>query len=247
MDSALVYSLAAVFIVSLISFAGLFALALKHKTLDKLLFVLIAFAAGSMLGAAFLDLLPESIEAIGANGLYLVIIGFLVFLLIEKVLHWRHCHEEKCEVHQFTWLSLIGDAIHNFIDGMIIAASFITGVPTGIAVTIAVVAHEIPQEIGDFAVLLYGGFSKKKALAYNFLVALTSLLGVLAVFVFSSAIQGFGDYLLPFAAGGFIYIAAVDLIPQIHKETDLKKSGLQIALLCAGIALVWLAGSALGH
>jgi zinc and cadmium transporter len=242
MDPVLILMLIAVFLVSAISLVGAVTLFFKHKTVGKFLFLAIAFAAGSLLGAAFLDLLPEAMsEGAGAGMLGFTLLGVLVFFVMEKILYWRHCHDEDCKVHNFTYLSLVGDGIHNFIDGMIIAASFIASVPLGVTTTVAIALHEIPQEIGDFSILLHGGMSKGRALLYNFLTALTAVLGALSVYFFAPHVQNLGAVLVPFAAGGFIYIAAADLIPEMHKERDIKRSALQLTMLAAGILVIWLA------
>ncbi|MBD3249438.1 hypothetical protein GF336_05315 [Candidatus Woesearchaeota archaeon] len=140
--------------------------------------------------------------------------------MIEKFLHWHHCHKGKCDIHTFTYMNLIGDGVHNFIDGLIIAASFSVDISFGVITTIAVIAHEIPQEIGDFGVLVYGGFGRLKALAFNFLSAVTAIIGAVIGYLISGSVEGFVPFLLPFAAGGFIYIAASDLVPELHKESD---------------------------
>ncbi len=169
---------------------------------------------------------------------YFVIIGIAFFFVMEKFLYWRHCHEGKCPVHIFAYLNLIGDGIHNFIDGMIIAASFIFSPDLGFATTLAVIFHEIPQEIGDFAVLMYGGFAKRKALVYNFVSALTAVAGSLVTYCLASYIQGVEGFLVPFAAGGFIYIAATDLMPELHKRTQAKESLMQFLAILIGIGLM---------
>jgi len=156
---------------------------------------------------------------------------------MEKFLYWRHCHEEKCPVHTFAYLNLIGDGIHNFIDGMLIAASFILSYDLGVATTLAVIFHEIPQEIGDFGVLIYGGFTKRKALAYNFVSALTAVAGALITY-YLAYIQGVEHFLVPFAAGGFIYIAATDLMPELHKKSHAIESIIQLSAILAGIGLM---------
>jgi len=192
------------------------------------------------MGGAFLHLLPEAVGNNQGLDVYLfVLVGFILFFLIEKVLHWRHCHKGECDVHTFTYMNLVGDSIHNFIDGLIMAASFVVSIPLGITTTIAIATHEIPQEIGDFAVLLYGGFSKKKAITLNFVVALTAVLGGIVGFFVSSLIDNIVVFILPFAAGGFIYIAATDLVPEIRKELDMKKYMATLIVFICGILLMW--------
>ena len=231
--------LIAVLIVSLISLVGIF-LFLKEKVIKKYLFYLVSFAAGSLLGAAFLDLLPEAFKSGFRESVpVFIIIGILSFFILEKFLHWHHHHTGKKEVHVFNYLNTIGDGLHNFLDGAIIAVSFLNSTSTGIVVTIAVIAHEIPQEIGDFAILIYGGWSKLKASIINFLTALTAVLGALFAYFYSSIISNSSLYLTSFAIGGFIYIAGTDLIPEIQKEKNLKKSFLQFLFLVLGVMLIW--------
>lgn len=237
------YALAAVFAVSAISLAGA-VFALKEKVLNKVLFALVSFSAGAMLGAAFFNLLPEASHA-GVNIFAYALAGILVFFVLEKFVYWRHCHAGRCEVHPFTYLSLVGDGIHNFIDGVIIAASFISDVSLGIVSTIAVAAHEIPQELGDFGVLVYGGFTRGKALKYNLLSALTAVAGTVITYLFFTT-PGSVAFFLPFAAGGFIYIASTDLFPELHKEMALDRSLVQLALLALGIAAVGAVTALLG-
>lgn len=230
------YILVAVGIVSLLSFIG--ALTLLFKKLDNITHILVSFAAGTLIAVAFLDLIPESVAEINIKSVfYAVISGFFLFFLLEKFLHWRHCHEEDCKEHPFTYLSLFGDAIHNFFDGMIISASFMTNFSLGFATTLAVVAHEIPQELGDFAILIRGGFTKKRAVLWNFLIALTAFIGALFVYFVPYNYNLLG-ILLPFTAGGFIYIAASDLIPEMHKERNPAKFLLQILFFALGIVLI---------
>ena len=239
---ALFNALIAAAVVSLISLIGVFTLALKHKTLDKIIILLIALSAGTLLGGAFLHLIPESIEEFGTEStIFSLLIGFCAFFLIERVLFWHHCHMHggECQVHTFTYMNLIGDALHNFLDGIIIAASFLVSFPVGIATTVAVIAHEIPQEIGDFGVLIYGGFSKTKALLYNFASALMAVLGVLVGYYLSSSVEVFHPFLVPFAAGGFIYIGASDLIPQLHKEPKISKSIQSFSVFIFGLLLMF--------
>jgi zinc and cadmium transporter len=237
----LAYIILTTFVIALIAFIGIFTLSLKDKVLDKILLVLVSLSAGALMGGAFIHLLPESIEKGGeVNPFIFVLIGFILFFLIEKVLHWRHCHKGKCDVHTFHYMNLIGDSIHNFIDGLIIAASFIVSIPLGFTTTVAIAAHEIPQEIGDFGVLIYGGFNKKKALVLNFIVALTIILGGITGYFVSQNVENTVGFLIPFAAGGFIYIAATDLVPEIKKETNIKKSMATMLVFVCGIILMWL-------
>jgi zinc and cadmium transporter len=236
----LAYIFLATFIVSLISFVGVVTLALKDKILNKILLILIGLSAGALMGGAFLHLLPEAVEKSTGLDVYLfVLIGFILFFLIEKVLHWRHCHKGECDVHTFQYMNLVGDSIHNFIDGLIMAASFVVSIPLGITTTIAIATHEIPQEIGDFGVLLYGGFSKKRAIMLNFVVALTAVLGGIVGYFVSHLIENIVVFILPFAAGGFIYIAATDLVPEIRKELDMKKYMATLFVFICGILIMW--------
>ena len=236
----LAYIIFATFIVSLISFVGVVSLAVNDKILNKILLVLIGLSAGALMGGALLHLLPEAVEKNSDLSVYmLVLVGFILFFLIEKVLHWRHCHKGQCDVHTFHYMNLVGDSIHNFIDGLIMAASYVVSLPLGITTTIAIATHEIPQEIGDFAVLVYGGFSKKKAILLNFVVALTAVIGGIVGFFVSSLVENIVIYILPFAAGGFIYIAATDLVPEIRKELDMKKYMATLLVFICGILIMW--------
>lgn len=235
----LVYILISVFIVSAISLIGIFTFMLKTKSLNRVFFVLVSFATGSMLGAAFLDLLPEAVEKTAPEKIFgSVLIGIMVFFLMEKFLYWYHCHEGECEVHQFTYLNLVGDGIHNFLDGVIIAAAFLTGTSVGVIATIAIVLHEIPQELGDFGVLVYGGFSRIKALMCNFITALTAVAGAVMAYFFLDKVQGFTPVVIGIAAGGFIYISCTDLIPELNKERSVVRSIQQFLLILLGIGVI---------
>ncbi len=243
----LVAILASVFAVSLISFVGVMFIGLKEKVLKQILMLLIGFSSGTLIGSAFLDLLPEALEAnLGVFATFsCVIVGIVVFFAMEKFLYWRHCHEEECPVHMFAYLNLIGDGIHNFIDGMIIAATFTFSFDLGFATTLGVIFHEIPQEIGDFGVQIYGGLSKRRALTYNFLSALTAFAGAIMTY-FLVYLQDIRLYLIPFAAGGFIYIAATDLMPELHKKSKALESVVQLASILLGIGLMAYLASAIG-
>lgn len=234
--------LIAVLVVSLVSVIGIFIF-FKEKLLNKILFFLVSFAAGTMLGAAFLDLLPEALESgFQENVPVFILTGMLSFFILEKFLYWHHHHTGEKEVHAFTYLNIVGDGIHNFLDGAIIAISFMSSAALGIISTIAIIAHEIPQEIADFSILIYGGFSRMKALVYNFLTALTAVIGALAAYFYSSSIQNSSSYITAFAVGGFVYIAGTDLIPEIQKEKNLAKSFLQFVLLVLGVLVIYAVG-----
>ena len=219
-----IYALLSVFLISLISFVGVFTLGIKAQRLKKVLIYFVSFSAGALFGDVFIHLLPEVVEehGFGLNIGIGVLVGIVLFFILEKFVHWQHCHvpEEKGHVHPFTYSILVGDALHNFIDGLIIGASYLVSVPAGVATTLAVALHEIPQEIGDFGVLIHGGFSKGKALMLNFLSALTAVLGVIVALALSGMIESISLILVPIAAGGFIYIAGSDLIPELHKHSE---------------------------
>jgi zinc and cadmium transporter len=235
----LIAILASVTAVSLIAFIGVLFIGLKEDKLKRLTTILVGFASGTLLGGAFLHLLPESLtpENDQMTVLWYVIVGIVSFFALEKFLYWRHCHEKECPTHTFVYLNLVGDGIHNFIDGMVIAATFMIGFELGFATTLAVIFHEVPQEIGDFGVLVYGGLSRKKALIYNFISAVTAILGALATY-FLAYLRSIEALLVPFAAGGFIYIAATDLMPELHKKSHAGESIVQLFMILLGIGLM---------
>lgn len=237
--NVLLWILFSTFLVSMVALIGIFALVIKEKLLERILLVLVALSAGALMGGAFLHLIPEAIEKFSSPAIFqYILVGFISFFLVEKILHWRHCHKERCSVHPFAYMNLLGDSVHNFIDGLIIASSFIVDVRLGIATTLAVALHEIPQELGDFGVLVYGGFKKSTALLLNFVTALIAIIGGAIGYLLSNYFSGSTTFLLPFAAGGFIYIAASDLIPEIRKETG-KKSLTSFAVFILGILIMY--------
>lgn len=237
-----VWAVGASIAVSLVSLIGIFSLLFREGWFNKILILLIGFSAGGLIGGAFLHLLPEALEQGEAQAIFLyLILGFISFFILEKYLHWRHCHEGVCTVHAFTYLNLIGDGIHNFTDGLVIGASFLVSIHFGIITALVIILHEIPQEIGDFGVLVYGGFSKLKALYYNFVIALACILGTAIGYFISANMHNFSPFLLPFTAGGFIYIAACDLIPELHKESSLKRSTFSLLAFCCGILFIYIA------
>ena len=237
----LIWILAATILISLISFIGIFTLGIKTKIFDRIIVLLVGFAAGSLIGGALLHLLPEATAQCSCDLVYIyVLIGFTMFFFMERYFYWRHCHEGVCDVHTFTYLNLIGDGIHNFTDGLIIAASFVTDFRLGIITTLAVIFHEIPQEMGDFGILIYGGIKKSKALLFNFICALTAVFGALIGYFLSNITDNISVFLISFTAGGFIYIASSDLIPELHKQKDVKRANIAFIAFILGLLFMTL-------
>jgi zinc and cadmium transporter len=239
-----IYSLVSVIVVSLISLIGVFTLSLRRETLTRILLFLVSFAVGGLFGDAFIHLLPEAFKELGANlkTSLLIIAGLFLFFILEKFILWRHCHVPSSEehLHPVVALNLIGDGAHNLIDGMIIAASYYISIPIGIATTLAVVLHEIPQEIGDFGVLVHGGLPIRKALVFNFISAAFAILGAVISLVIGPFIKGYTASLLPITAGGFLYIAGSDLIPELHRVVSVKISNSLLQLfLCLPASESW--------
>ena len=237
------YALISVFLVSLISLIGVFSLPFDRKYLKNVLIYFISFSAGALFGDTFIHLLPEVARKgeLSLDVSLYILVGIGSFFLIEKIICWRHCHLPitKNHIHRFAYMNLFGDSIHNFIDGLIIGATYLTGFSVGIATTIAIVLHEIPQEIGDFGVLLHGGFTRRKAIFLNFLTALTAVLGTFCALFLNSYIKDLNSFLIPFAAGSFIYIAGSDLIPELHKETETRRNVIQFISFVAGILIMF--------
>lgn len=239
----LIQILLATIIISLGSLIGILTLSINETKLQRVLLLLVAMSAGALMGSAFLHLLPEAVSISNPpQALALTLLAFILFFIIERVLFWRHCHHGHCDTHHFGTLNLIGDALHNFLDGLILAAAFLASPSLGVATTIAVALHEIPQEIGDFGVLLYAGFSRKKAILANILVALTAVLGGVIGYLLHDSGLALEPLLLPLAAGGFLYIAAADLMPEIRKETNRRKSLTAFSLFLFGVVLMVFVG-----
>ncbi|QQS52249.1 MAG: ZIP family metal transporter [Bacteroidota bacterium] len=242
MDKVWVYSLLSVLMVSSISLVGIFALLLNKSLFEKTRTLLVSFAVGTLIGGAVLHLLPESMEH-GHDRLpaILVVISIVSFFIFEKYLNTHlHHHPGKNGVKSFGPLNLFADAMHNFLDGILIAAAFSIDFNTGVIATMAVLMHELPQEIGDFAILVQAGYSVRKALFYNVLSALSSFLGCVVVLLFPLFGAEISHYILPLAAGGFLYIALADLLPELMAVGTFKKSFFQLIFLLAGLALMWL-------
>jgi len=247
--TVLLWIIAASFVGGVLSVlcAALFALNARAHWVSAL----VSYAIGALLGAVFLNILPEAMElgssAAAVSGT--VLAGILLFFTLEKLLLWRHCHHDHCEVHEphehetnrrSGTMIMLGDAFHNFVDGIIIAAAFITDVNLGIVTALAIIAHEIPQEVGDFMILLHSGYSKAQALLLNLLSSLATLMGgVLAYFALQS-MQSYVPTLLALAAASMIYVAVADLIPGLHKRTQLKDTIQQVLLIVAGVGSIYL-------
>jgi zinc and cadmium transporter len=229
--------------IAILSMIGILFVALSHKTLKKILFLLISFSAGTLLGGAFFHLLTESIEEFG-NPLKIFIFmlsGFVIFFILEKIFRWHHCHDGNCETKKHLGkLNLIGDGFHNIIDGLVLVSAFSVDIKFGLSILFAIALHEVLQEIGDFGVLLYAGYSKTKSLLYNFISASTILIGVVLGYFLIYNIENLNNFLLPFAAGSFIYIATSDIIPELHKEINIKKSFLSFIFFVLGLGIILL-------
>jgi len=245
-------TMTAVALVSVISVTGIITLAVNRRWLKRLTLLLVSFAVGALLGDAFLHLLPEAYGHFGftIGAAVYVLVGLFAFFALEKFLRWRHCHDVACEfhmgeratadgrLHPVVKMVLVGDAAHNFLDGMVLAAAWVAAPPVGLATTVAIILHEIPQEFGDFGVLIFGGLSVRRALAYNFLSALGAFAGAAAVLVAGRYVAGLAPLLVPLTAGGFIYIAGADLIPELQHDVGLGKALVQIFAAAAGIAVM---------
>ncbi len=254
-----VFAVGSVVLVSLVSLAGIFTLSLGRAHLERIMFLLVSFAVGAMLSGALLHLIPRAYDQLEDGTLIgaLVLAGVLSFFVMEKFLHWRHHHgmpDEKDvdssghhhghhkSVAPFATMNLLGDAVHNLIDGMIVAAAYLVSIPAGIVTTLAVMLHEIPQEIGDFGVLVFGGYSPRKALLYNFLSGLVGVVGAVAALVIGAHVESFADYLLPITAGAFIYIAGSDLIPELNlrHSHSAGQSAMQLVMMVLGASIMLL-------
>jgi zinc and cadmium transporter len=221
---------------------GLAALVLlfKGKKLFRVTAVLIPYAIGTLLGAAFFGMIPHALQELSAEAvLPAVLAGLILFFLIEKFALWRHCHEPSCDIHtRAGTLILIGDSLHNFVDGVAIAAAFASSVPLGVATSVAIIAHEVPQEVGDFAILLESGYSRSRALFFNFLSSLTALVGAVLTYFLLPIVRSLTPYLLSISAASFIYIALADLIPGRRETGGLRSLLWELPLIALGIGTI---------
>lgn len=240
--SASLSTVTAVLIVSGISFAGIAIFAVSESFIRRSLVYIVSLAAGVLLGEVFIHILPEITEEAGMTASISmgILIGIIASFIIEKIIHWHHCHvlPSSDHHHPVGMLALVGDGIHNIVDGALIAGSFLVSPELGIATTIAIALHEIPQEISDYALLIYSGYSRGKALLWNFVSALSALLGAAFVLLGRGEHPEFLTLLMAFAAGNFLYIASADLIPELHKETRLRSALIQLILICGGIGVM---------
>lgn len=260
-----------IFLIGSFSLIGVFMISIKEKTLDSILFILVAFGTGAIFSTALFSLIPEALhhlEELNAEGsvynenflFIIVILGFIMFFIIERFIYWFHGHahekenqlvcytdktgmvdtyfEKSGNIKSFAVLNLLGDALHNFLDGIVIMVAFLSGITNGIIVTLAVLFHELPQEVGDFGILMYGGFTKKKALSFNFISAMVALLGGVIALFLSNTIDGFNFFMLAFSGGGFLYIACTELMPELLKQKDLRKSIIQTMIFFVGVLLI---------
>ncbi len=223
-------------------FGGAVLLAFPAAVRTRLLPCLVSYATGTLLAAALLGMVPEALRQLVPLSVTSTLLAAMVaFFILEKLVLWRHCHDGACQVHGYQSagiLILVGDAFHNFVDGVLIAAAFLVSMPFGIATTLAVIAHEVPQELGDFAILLDGGFSKGRAFAYNLISSLATMFGAVLGYFFLAAARQAIPYVLAVSAASFIYIAVADLVPGLHRQTGLRAMAMQGALLLAGIATI---------
>jgi zinc and cadmium transporter len=246
--STLAWIISSGIVMSAIALIGSATLFLKETTLQRILRPLVAFAAGSLIGGAFFHMIPAGmVKYRGDETIYVwVLLGFTVFLGLEQLLHWHHCHRAAAACKQpLTYLILIGDGLHNFLGGLAIAGTFLIDIRLGITAWLAAAAHEIPQELGDFAVLINGGWSKRGALACNVVSALTFLLGGIVAYAVSFTLNI--DFLVPFAAGNFLYIGASDLVPEVNKHGNMGVNLIHLSAFVASLALMWMIRMVLSH
>ncbi len=239
-----VYTLLSVLAVSMLALLGIVFFLFDEKVIGKILLAFVSISTGALLGDVFIHIIPEMAENTDTFGQGLIILlgGILFSFILEKFIHWRHCHVMPSgdhHHHPMGLVSMAGETLHNFIDGLVIAAGFLASPAIGFSTTIAVILHEIPHEVGNVAVLIHSGYSKKKAVLFNLLSAVSCFIGAGIVLATSGSSVGIGDAMLPFAAGNLLYIAGSDLIPELHKETRLPHGIAQFACIVLGMALMY--------
>lgn len=232
----LLWIIGATIVDSCVGLVGVFSLFTSEAILKKTVKILVAFSAGALLGGGFFHLLAEALEKMAViQACGITLIGFLAFFILEEYLHWHQC--EECEIHPYSYLMIIGDSVHNILDGLVIAGTFMVSTYLGMITTVLIIAHEVPQELGVFGVLVSGGFNKYSAIFYSFVAQCTCVLGGIFAYLFFNNMQAFSAFIVPFAAGGFIYIAAADLIPGMHKTEGFEKIT-SFIWLCLGLVLM---------
>lgn len=256
MQIEFIYAILSVVAVSLLSVVMATPFFFKKKIPKNVLLLLLSLSVGTLLGSVFIHFLPESFghEASILTSLY-VLLGFIIFFILEKLVHMHHNHKcmgdiENCahsHAYHIAPINLIGDAIHNFIDGLVIAAAYLVSIPLGLAATISILFHEIPQEMADFGILLYSGLSKAKALLFNLASAATAILGTIIGLAIANSIEGFTHIIIPFAAGNFVYIAASNLVPELHRQCKIKDSLIHILAIIVGIIIMLMLAFLGGH
>ena len=230
-------TLASVVLVSLVSLVGLGALLILP--LKSMVPILVAVAVGALFGNAFIHLIPESFERLPTYGPLLVLAGIFAFFILERLLRWRHHHGAvEGDPRPLGYMNLTGDGLHNLADGIIIAGAYLANPAAGVATTIAVLLHEVPQEMSDFAILLHAGFSKRRAVAFNLLSASLAIVGAVFGLIAGSMAGSFADLTLPIAAGAFIYIAGTDLLPELHEDIDPRRAVMQLAAMAVGVGMM---------
>lgn len=239
-----VYAFLSVFLVSLVSLIGTFTLSLNKSLLRRFVSLLVSLAVGALFGDAIIHLIPEALSSFDKSEVagFFIILGIIVFFALEKFLHWHHHHEPTPHTHTVSPVGrivLVSDGVHNFLDGIIIGAAYMVSVEVGMATTLAVILHEIPQEIGDFGVLIYAGYTRTRALVVNFLSALVAMFGLFFAFFLGNTIESVVPALIAIAAGSFLYIAGSDLVPELQKTYEFKKSFVQFLAVIVGVALMF--------
>jgi zinc and cadmium transporter len=251
MEQNIIYALLSATIVSLVAFSGILFLAFKTEQLQKIIFILVSFAVGNLFGSAFFVLIPESYHLLPDSSIpgLMVVAGILTMFILEKFIHWKHGHDMNHlnEKASLGYISLVTDSLHNFIDGILIASAWAASPEIGIVTTLSVIVHEVPQEISDYGILIYAGFTRKKALFFNFLAAVSALLGVLFTSWLGNNFENINNYILPLAAGGFIYLAGSDLIPQLHQERSSRRNLIQFIAIVAGFAMMYFIAQTHSH
>ena len=244
------YALVSVAVVSIISLVGVFTLSLSRERLQRITLYLVAFAVGGLFGNTFIHLLPEAFQHSESTTMtsLLIVTGIMIFFVLEKFLRWRHCHvTSEHHHHPMATLNIVSDALHNLIDGVLIASTYLVSIPLGLTTSVAIILHEIPQEIGDFGILVHSGMTVRRALIANFLSASVALVGAAIVLAVGPSIGNLTEAMIPITAGGFLYIAGSDLIPELQHDVKLSNSLGQFVCIILGVAVMALLSTVSAH